>query len=99
VGGPGASAVAHLRVSYDRPNLFQRLGKSRDLFRSGPPAVADVLKRAEGGPSKLWAAGISATCDRAVRIDASEKIWNSPASWVRAHEYWQLKRLAVDWCS
>ncbi len=86
----------HLRVGADEAHLFQRLANrvlySDSTLRPSP----DVLKRSEGGPSKLWSSGISGDLPIVlVRIDEPEDM-EIVRELVRAHEYWRMKRLAVD---
>jgi cyclic beta-1,2-glucan synthetase len=86
----------HLRVNADEAHLFQRLANrvlySDPTLRPSP----DVLKRSEGGPSKLWSSGISGDLPIVlVRIDEPEDM-EIVRELVRAHEYWRMKRLAVD---
>ena len=55
-----------------------------------------MLKRSEGGPSKLWANGISGDLPIVlVRIDETEDL-EIVRELVRAHEYWRMKRFDVD---
>ena len=55
-----------------------------------------VLKRNERGPSTLWAHGISGDLPIVlVRIDEAEDL-EIVRQLLRAHEYWRMKRLAVD---
>ena len=86
----------HLGVGPDEAHLFQRLANralySDPTLRPSP----DVLKRSEGGPSKLWANGISGDLPIVlVRIDEAEDL-EIVRELVRAHEYWRMKRFDVD---
>ncbi len=86
----------HLRVGADEAHLFQRLANrvlySDPTLRPSP----DVLRQGEGGPSKLWSSGISGDLPIVlVRIDEAEDV-DIVRELVRAHEYWRMKRLAVD---
>ena len=86
----------HLGVGPDEAHLFQRLA-NRVLY-SDPTLrpSSDVLKLSEGGPSKLWANGISGDLPIVlVRIDAVEDL-EIVRELVRAHEYWRMKRFDVD---
>ena len=86
----------HLGVGPDEAHLFQRLA-NRVLY-SDPTLrpSSDVLKRSEGGPSKLWANGISGDLPIVlVRIDEAEDL-EIVRELVRAHEYWRMKRFDVD---
>ena len=86
----------HLGVGPDEAHLFQRLANrvlySDPTLRPSP----DVLKRSEGGPSKLWANGISGDLPIVlVRIDETEDL-EIVRELVRAHEYWRMKHFDVD---
>ena len=86
----------HLGVDADEAHLFQRLA-NRVLY-SDPTLrpSSDVLRRGEGGPSKLWADGISGDLPIVlVRIDEAEDL-EIVRELVRAHEYWRMKRFDVD---
>ena len=86
----------HLRVDADEAHLFQRIA-NRVLY-SDPTLrpSSDVLRRGEGGQSKLWPVGISGDLPIVlVRIDEVEDL-EIVRELVRAHEYWRMKRLCVD---
>ncbi len=86
----------HLRVNADEAHLFQRIA-NRVLY-SDPTLrpSSDLLRRGEGGQSKLWPAGISGDLPIVlVRIDEIEDV-EIVRELVRAHEYWRMKRLGVD---
>ena len=86
----------HLGISADEAHLFQSLA-SRILHSDRalrPPG--DVLARHSGGPEALWAHGISGDLPIVlVQIDEPEDV-GIVRQLLRAHEYWRLKRLAVD---
>ncbi len=86
----------HLGISADEAQLFQRLA-SRILYSTASlRAPADVLMRNRKGHSALWAFGISGDLPIVlVRIDEVED-QDLVRQLLRAHEYWRLKRLAVD---
>jgi cyclic beta-1,2-glucan synthetase len=86
----------HLGVDADEAHLFQRLA-NRVLY-SDPTLrpSSEVLKRSEGGQSKLWANGISGDLPIVlVRIDEAEDL-EIVRELVRAHEYWRMKNFDVD---
>src|SRR5581483_314898 len=57
---------------------------------------AGVLARQTGGPEALWAHGISGDLPIVlVQIDDTEDV-SIVRQLLRAHEYWRMKRLAVD---
>ncbi len=86
----------HLGIDPDEANLFQRLA-SHVLYSN--PALrpsSEVLGRSEGGPSALWAHGISGDLPIVVcRIDEIEDL-EIVRQLIRAQEYWRMKQLAVD---
>jgi cyclic beta-1,2-glucan synthetase len=86
----------HLNVDADQAHLFQRIA-NRVLY-SDPTLrpSSDLLRRGEGGQSKLWPAGISGDLPIVlVRIDETSDM-EIVRELVHAHEYWRLKRLCVD---
>jgi cyclic beta-1,2-glucan synthetase len=88
--------LRHLRVGAEEAHLFQGLANhvlySDPTLRPSP----DVLRRGEGGPSQLWASGISGDLPIVlVRIDEAEDL-EIVRELVRAHEYWRMKRFDVD---
>jgi cyclic beta-1,2-glucan synthetase len=86
----------HLRVDADEAHLFQRIANR--VIYSDPTLrpSSDLLRRGEGGQSKLWPAGISGDLPIVlVRIDEVEDL-EIVRELVRAHEYWRMKRLCVD---
>jgi len=86
----------HLGVGPDEAHLFQRL--ANHVLYSDPTLrpSSDVLKRNERGQSALWAHGISGDLPIVlVRIDEVEDL-EIVRQLFRAHEYWRMKRLAVD---
>ena len=86
----------HLGVDADEAHLFQRIA-NRVLY-SDPTLrpSSDLLRRGEGGQSKLWPAGISGDLPIVlVRIDETEDL-EIVRELVRAHEYWRMKWLGVD---
>jgi cyclic beta-1,2-glucan synthetase len=88
--------LRHLGIDGDEAQLFQRLA-SHVLF-SDPalrPSSTDI-ERWAGPPSTLWAAGVSGDLPIVlvrIRDDAHLGLVREV---LRAHEYWRLKRLAVD---
>jgi cyclic beta-1,2-glucan synthetase len=88
--------LTHLGISADEAQLFQRLA-SRLLYSTASlRAPAEVLMRNRKGHSALWAYGISGDLPIVlVRIDELED-QDLVRQLLRAHEYWRMKRLAVD---
>ena len=86
----------HLGIDSGDAQLFQRLA-SPVLFSDAAlrPASAEITREA-GPPSVLWAAGISGDLPIVlVRIDDDSHL-GLVRDLLRAHEYWRVKRLAVD---
>ena len=86
----------HVGIGPDEAHLFQSLAR-RILYseRTLRPS-ADVLARHSGGPSSLWAHGISGDIPIVlVQIDDPEDV-GIVRQLLRAHEYWRMKQLAVD---
>ena len=86
----------HLGIGPDEAHVFQSLA-SRVLYSDRtlrPPP--DVLAHQMGAPDALWAHGISGDLPIVlVRIDEPEDV-GIVRQLLRAHEYWRMKRLAVD---
>ena len=88
--------IRHLGIDLNEARLFQRLA-NRVLY-SDPTlrAPAEVLTRAGRKVSTLWAEGISGDLPIVlVRIDREDDL-ELVRLLLRAHEYWRLKKLAVD---
>ncbi len=86
----------HLGIDPDEALLFQRL--ANHVLYADPKLrpSSEVLKRGEGGPPALWPHGISGDLPiLLVRIDEAADV-EIVRQLVRAHEYWRMKRLAVD---
>ena len=86
----------HLRINRDEAHLFQRLANR--LLYADPTlrAAPQVLARNRGGPSGLWAYGISGDLPIAlVRIETEEDL-GLARQLVRAHEYWYRKGISAD---
>ncbi len=88
--------LRHLNIDADEAHLFQRIA-TRILYSDPslrPPA--DVLQRNALGKSALWRHGISGDLPIVVvRIDFAEDR-EIVRQLLRAHEYWNMKGLAVD---
>ncbi len=86
----------HLQITQDETHLFQRLANrllySDRTLRAGQQELAAN----RGGPSGLWAHGISGDLPIAlVRIESEEER-GVAKQLLRAHEYWALKGIAAD---
>jgi cyclic beta-1,2-glucan synthetase len=86
----------HLGIGPDEAHLFQSLA-SRVLYSDrAMRAAAGVLARNSVGPDGLWAHGISGDLPIVlVQVDEPEDV-GIVRQLLRAHEYWRMKRLAVD---
>ncbi|HXD22854.1 MAG TPA: protein ndvB, partial [Gemmatimonadaceae bacterium] len=86
----------HLGITTDEAHLFQMLGGSVLYVDRAFRAPADVLARRAENVSALWALGISGDLPIVlVEIDDAEDI-GIVRQLLRAHQYWRMKRLAVD---
>jgi cyclic beta-1,2-glucan synthetase len=86
----------HLGVGPDEAYLFQSLAGSILYSDRALRAPGDVLTRQTGGPPALWAHGISGDLPIVlVQIDDAEDV-GIVRQLLRAHEYWRMKKLAVD---
>ena len=86
----------HHGIGPDEALLFQRL--ANHVLYSDPNLrpSSEVQKRGDGGPPTLWTQGISGDLPIVlVRIDEAEDV-EIVRQLLRAHEYWRMKRLAVD---
>ena len=86
----------HLGIGPDEAHLFQSLA-SRVLYSDRSlRSPAEILARQTEGPAALWAHRISGDLPIVlIRIDDSEDV-GIVRQLLRAHEYWRMKRLAVD---
>jgi cyclic beta-1,2-glucan synthetase len=86
----------HLGIPPDEAHLFQTLAGHVLYVNRALRSSAEVLRRHAGGPAELWAHGISGDIPIVlVRIDEPEDI-GIVRQLLRAHEYWRMKQLAVD---
>ncbi|HEX3928672.1 MAG TPA: glucoamylase family protein [Gemmatimonadales bacterium] len=86
----------HLGVGPDEAHLFQTLAGSVLYADRGARAAPEILARQSGGAPSLWAHGISGDLPIVlVQIDETDDI-GIVRQLLRAHEYWRMKRLAVD---
>ncbi len=86
----------HLGVGPEEARVFQRLA-NRVLYADPTlRAAPELMSRALGPPSLLWSHGISGDLPIVlVRIDDVEDL-ELVREILRAHQYWRMKRLAVD---
>jgi cyclic beta-1,2-glucan synthetase len=85
-----------LGVDFDEAQQFQRIANRVLYADSSLRASRDILEKNRLGPSTLWPHGISGDLGLVlVRIDDEHDL-EIVKQLLRAHEYWRLKRLAVD---
>ncbi len=86
----------HLRINRDEAHLFQRLANR--LLYADPTlrAAPQDLARSRGGPSGLWAYGISGDRPIALLSIETEEDLQLVRQLLRAHEYWYRKGIAAD---
>jgi cyclic beta-1,2-glucan synthetase len=88
--------LRYLGVGFDEAQQFQRIANRVLYADSSLRAARDILGRNQLGPSVLWAYGISGDLPIVlIRIDDEQDL-EIVKQLLRAHEYWRLKRLAVD---
>ena len=88
--------LMHLGIRPEEAHLFQRL--ANHVLYSDPTLrpSSEILKRSEDSQSKLWAYGISGDLPIVLVQTAEAEDVEIVRQLVRAHEYWQMKQLAVD---
>ncbi len=88
--------LRHLGIDAAQANLFQQIA-GRVLFADAAARPAsDNIRRGAGGPHALWAQGISGDLPIVLlRVEVAEDLVIA-RQLMQAHEYWGLKRLAVD---
>ncbi len=88
--------LRYLGVEFDEAQAFQRIANRVLYSDSSLRASRDILEKNHLGPSALWPHGISGDLPIVlVRIDDDTDL-EIVKQLLRAHEYWRLKRLAVD---
>jgi len=86
----------HLGITSGDASLFQRV--AGHLLYAAPALrpSSDTIRRGGGGQPGLWSQGISGDLPIALlRIAETENI-DVARQMLQAHEYWRMKRLAVD---
>ncbi len=88
--------LRYLGVDFEEAQAFQRIA-NRVLYADfSLRAPRDILEKNRLGPADLWPHGISGDLPIVlVRIDDDSDM-EIVKQLLRAHEYWRLKRLAVD---
>jgi cyclic beta-1,2-glucan synthetase len=88
--------LRYLGVDFEEAQAFQRIANRVLYSDSSLRASRDILEANQLGQSALWPHGISGDLPIVlVRID-DENDLEIVRQLLRAHEYWRLKRLAVD---
>jgi cyclic beta-1,2-glucan synthetase len=88
--------LRHLGIDAEEAGLFQRLAGPVLYANSSLRPSSETIRRGSGGPAALWPQGISGDLPIVlVRIDDAADL-GIVRQLLRAHEYWRLKRLAVD---
>jgi cyclic beta-1,2-glucan synthetase len=86
----------HLGISPDEATMFQRLASGVLYSNPALRPPSDVLTQSEAAQSVLWGYGISGDLPIVIcRIDNVEDL-QIVRQLLQAHEYWRMKRLAVD---
>jgi cyclic beta-1,2-glucan synthetase len=88
--------LRHIGVTAEEATLFQRIAGHLIYADASLRPSSDVLRQADGLRPALWAQSISGDLPIVLlRIDEVEDA-GIVRQLLRAHEYWRLKRLAVD---
>jgi cyclic beta-1,2-glucan synthetase len=88
--------LRYLGVDFEEAQAFQRIANRVLYSDSSLRASRDILEKNQLGPSSMWPHGISGDLPIVlIRIDDETDI-EMVKQLLRAHEYWRLKRLAVD---
>jgi cyclic beta-1,2-glucan synthetase len=83
-------------VDFEEAQQFQRVANRVLYADASLRAPREILGTNQSGPAALWAFGVSGDIPIVlVRIDGGNDL-QLVEQLLRAHEYWQLKRLAVD---
>jgi cyclic beta-1,2-glucan synthetase len=88
--------LRYLGVDFEEAQAFQRIANRVLYSDSSLRASRDILEKNQLGQAALWPHGISGDLPIVlVRIDDENNL-EIVNQLLRAHEYWRLKRLAVD---
>ncbi|HVC00718.1 MAG TPA: glucoamylase family protein [Steroidobacteraceae bacterium] len=88
--------LLHLGITAEEASLFQRLAGHLLFADSSMRASSDAIRRANAAPAALWSQGISGDLPiLLLRIDDVDHV-GLAHQLLQAHEYWRMKRLAVD---
>ncbi len=88
--------LRYLGVNFEEAQQFQRIANRVLYADASLRASREILGKNRAGPSSLWPFGVSGDFPIVlVRIDDENEL-EIVKQLLRAHEYWRLKRLAVD---
>ncbi len=86
----------HLGVTAGEAALFQRLAGHVIYAAPALRPSSNTIKRGAGAQSDLWAQSISGDLPIVLLRIADAQTLDIARELLRAHEYWRMKRLAVD---
>ena len=86
----------HLGVTAGEAALFQRLAGHVIYAAPALRPSSNMIKRGAGAQSDLWAQSISGDLPFVLLRIADAETLDIARELLRAHEYWRMKRLAVD---
>ncbi|HEU4592036.1 MAG TPA: glucoamylase family protein [Steroidobacteraceae bacterium] len=88
--------LRHLGIDASQANLFQQLAGHILFADAAARSPGDAIRRGAGGPQALWSLGVSGDLPIVLlRIEENEDL-QVARQLLQAHEYWGIKRLAVD---
>ena len=88
--------LRYLGIDFDEAQQFQRIANRVLYSDASLRASREILGRNLMGPAALWTHGVSGDLPIVlIRIDEESDL-EIVKQLLRAHEYWRLKRLAVD---
>jgi cyclic beta-1,2-glucan synthetase len=88
--------LRYLGIDFEEAQAFQRIANRVLYSDSSLRAPRDILERNRLGQSALWPHGISGDQPMVLVSIDNEGDLEMVKELLRAHEYWRLKRLAVD---
>ncbi len=88
--------LRHIAIKQRDAARFQRLASHLVYANPALRPSSEILRRGGGGPTLLWAHGISGDLPiLLVRIDEVDDV-GVVRQLLQAHEYWRMKQVAVD---
>ena len=88
--------LRHLGMDTEEANLFQSLANHVLYANAALRPASEILIRGAGKASMLWPQGISGDLPVLLVLIEEDDHLALVRQLLRAHEYWRLKRLAVD---